>query len=146
MTSIFDAPARQQLSQRLRRITPGTERRWGSMTSAQALAHLHDALLMALGDLVVPGRKTPLRLTPIKQLIIYVAPFPKGAPTAPQLLGRAATDFDAEIASICGMLDRCADPAQRLAPEHPAFGRLSRRDWGVLIYRHTDHHLRQFGA
>jgi len=31
-------------------------------------------------------------------------------------------------------------------PEHPAFGALSRRAWGVLIYRHMDHHLRQFDA
>ena len=31
-------------------------------------------------------------------------------------------------------------------PDHPAFGALSRRAWGVLIYRHMDHHLRQFGA
>jgi hypothetical protein len=31
------------------------------------------------------------------------------------------------------------------APEHPAFGRLSGRAWGALVYRHMDHHLRQFG-
>ena len=30
--------------------------------------------------------------------------------------------------------------------EHPAFGRLARRAWGVLAYRHLDHHLRQFGV
>jgi hypothetical protein len=31
-------------------------------------------------------------------------------------------------------------------PEHPAFGKLTERAWGVLVYRHMDHHLRQFGA
>jgi hypothetical protein len=31
-------------------------------------------------------------------------------------------------------------------PEHPAFGRMSRRVWGVLGYRHLDHHFRQFGV
>jgi hypothetical protein len=30
--------------------------------------------------------------------------------------------------------------------DHPAFGRLSPRAWGVLVYRHMDHHLRQFGV
>ena len=29
---------------------------------------------------------------------------------------------------------------------HPAFGKLSPRAWGVLAWRHTDHHLRQFGV
>ena len=146
MTTIFDTRARRELAQRIKRLTPESQRLWGSMTSAQALAHLHDALRMALGDLAVRGRRTPLRFTPIKQVIIYLAPFPKGAPTAPELTGRAAADFDAEITSICGMLERCADPAQALADEHPAFGRLTRRAWGVLVYRHTDHHLRQFGV
>jgi hypothetical protein len=146
MTTIFDPSTRQALAKRFRQITPESQRRWGSMTSAQVVAHLTDALRMALGDLPIAMRKTPLRFTPIKQLIIYVAPFPKGAPTAPELLARSASDFDAEARSFVEMLDRCADATQRLAPQHPAFGTMSRRDWGVLIYRHTDHHLRQFGA
>lgn len=29
---------------------------------------------------------------------------------------------------------------------HPAFGILSTADWGVLIHKHVDHHLVQFGA
>jgi hypothetical protein len=146
MATIFDAATRQALASRVRSITPQSQRRWGSMDSARALAHLADSLRMALGDLKVPAKNTPLRFTPLKQLIIYVAPFPKGAPTAPELITRAATDFRSEIDAIVTMLDRCADANQALAPEHPAFGRLSRRDWGVLVYRHTDHHLRQFGA
>jgi hypothetical protein len=30
--------------------------------------------------------------------------------------------------------------------EHPAFGKMSDRAWGVQIFRHMDHHLEQFGA
>ena len=30
-------------------------------------------------------------------------------------------------------------------PDHPAFGSMTERDWGVLAYRHADHHFRQFG-
>ena len=33
------------------------------------------------------------------------------------------------------------DPLQ----EHPAFGALTYKDYGVLIARHTEHHFRQFG-
>lgn len=145
-TSILDAEARAALARRVHALSPDARRRWGSMTSAQAMAHLADALKMALGELPVTAKRSPLRLTPIKKLIIHVAPMPRSAPTAPELKGRAATDFAAEAASICAMLDRCADPAQALAAEHPAFGRLSRHDWATLIYKHTDHHLRQFGA
>jgi len=31
-------------------------------------------------------------------------------------------------------------------PVHPLLGRLSFRKWGVATHKHTDHHLRQFGA
>jgi hypothetical protein len=37
-------------------------------------------------------------------------------------------------------------PRARTWPEHPAFGRLSASQWGVLAHRHVDHHLRQFGV
>jgi hypothetical protein len=30
--------------------------------------------------------------------------------------------------------------------EHPAFGQMQGREWGWLVYKHTDYHLRQFGA
>ena len=49
------------------------------------LAHLNDSYRMCLGELKVKSKHLPLRYTPIKQLVIYVAPFPKGAPTAPEL-------------------------------------------------------------
>ena len=31
-------------------------------------------------------------------------------------------------------------------PVSPVFGKLTRKDYGVLSYRHLDHHLTQFGA
>lgn len=48
--------------------------------------HLCDALRMASGELVIPLRNMPLRYTPIKQMVIYWAPFPHNAPTAPECL------------------------------------------------------------
>jgi hypothetical protein len=29
---------------------------------------------------------------------------------------------------------------------HSFFGRMSGAEWGVMQYKHLDHHLRQFGA
>ncbi len=30
--------------------------------------------------------------------------------------------------------------------EHPIFGKLNKKDWGRLIWKHLDHHLRQFNV
>jgi hypothetical protein len=39
-----------------------------------------------------------------------------------------------------------ARSAQSVWPRHPAFGAMSRLDWGVLGYRHVVHHFTQFGV
>jgi hypothetical protein len=111
------------------------------------VCHLADSLRMAMGDLKVAPKKSPIRYPPLKQLIVYVAPFPKGVPTAPELLAREPREWTAEVADLQSLLDRAADGRSTDAwPEHPAFGTLSKRAWGVLIFRHMDHHLRQFGG
>jgi hypothetical protein len=33
-----------------------------------------------------------------------------------------------------------------MGPVHPLFGPLTHREWSALMYRHVDHHLKQFGA
>jgi hypothetical protein len=146
MQSIWKTGDRRQLQERLTALTPDAERKWGSMTAPQVVAHLVDAARMALGDLPCRPKKLPIRYPPLKQLIVYWLPFPKGAPTAPELVGRAPLSWITEVSELTALLERLArQPADRHWPEHPAFGRLSRRAWGVLVYRHMDHHLRQFG-
>jgi hypothetical protein len=147
MHTIWNAPDRRELQERLARLTPDARRRWGSMTAPEAVAHLADATRMALGDLACRSKRLPIRYFPLKQLIVYWLPFPKGVPTSPELKGRAPLSWPGEVAELSALLDRLGQqPADRDWPEHPAFGRLTRRAWGVLVYRHTDHHLRQFGV
>ena len=147
MKSVFHQADRLSLSHRLDAVTSASTARWGRMDSPQMLAHLSDNLRMALGELTVQSRRGPLRLLPVRHAIIYWLPFPKGAPTAPELIARRAEDFDAERASVKHLLERLgALEGARDWPDHPAFGRMSSRDWGVLVHRHVDHHLRQFGV
>lgn len=99
-----------------------------------------------MGDLKVAPKKSPIRYPLLKQLIVYVAPFPKGVPTAPELIAREPREWTDEVADVQSLLERAAASRTDAWPEHPAFGTLSKRAWGVLIYRHMDHHLRQFGG
>jgi hypothetical protein len=147
MMTIWDSAARQALMDRLRRVTPDTTPRWGKLTARRMLPHMTDAMLTPLGELEVKSKMTPFRFAPLKQLIVYAVPFPKNAPTAPELLRRTADDWDREMRAFESALTRLAAKPQASAwPDHAAFGRLSHRAWGVLMYRHTDHHLTQFGV
>lgn len=147
MPTLFANDARKALNQRLARLRPDAPPRWGRFTAPRMLAHVNDALRMGLGDLPTVSKNLPLRYPPLKQLVIYVLPFPKGAPTARELLARCdQAQWDVEVATFPALIERAgAGAGRRDWPLHPAFGRLSSRAWGVLGYRHVNHHFTQFG-
>jgi hypothetical protein len=145
--SLADAAARQQLVDRLGRLRPEAQPIWGRMTASRMLAHLTDWMLMASGDLVVAEKKVVLRYPPIKQLAIYWLPFPKGVPTAPELLARKPAEWELERATLRERIESFETLFRKTQwPHHPVFGTMTPHSWSVLGYRHTDHHLRQFGV
>lgn len=147
MPTLFEEPARLAVLQRLGRLTPASAPRWGRMNAAQMLAHCAAQLRLGLGELPCVDRRLPFRYFPLKQLIVYLLPFPRGVPTAAELVVSDEREYDAEHQRLTTLIARFgASGARREFPPHPAFGRLSRRAWGVLAYRHLDHHLRQFGV
>ena len=147
MKSLFNPRDHRDLQDRVQRLKADIKPQWGTMTAVQMVAHLSDSLRMASGELEVAPRKVPFRYSPLKELVLYVLPMPKGLPTAPELIARKPEDWTAEVADLRDQLNGLVQRgAEALAPEHPAFGALSAKQWGVLVYRHVDHHLRQFGV
>ena len=148
MKTMWDGVCQREIHDRIARLSAGSRGQWGKLSAPQMVCHLAESLKMALGDLPVARKNLPIRYPPLKQLIVYLAPFPKNAPTAPELLARPPRAWNADVADLQALVDRFVARGSAAAPwvEHPAFGRLSRRAWGVLAFRHMDHHLRQFGA
>jgi hypothetical protein len=112
------------------------------------LQHLRLSASMAVGDMPVPSaNKRVFQVFPLKHLILYVFPFPKGAPTAPLLKPVQVTSLEEERVAVLELMERIGTgPTEGAGPAHPLFGPLTWREWGVVIYKHSDHHLRQFGA
>lgn len=144
--TVFHASARAELQQRLARLVPERAPRWGRLNAPRMVTHLSDAIRLAFSELPAAPKRTPLRLPVVKQLVIYLLPWPKGAPTAPELLARAPAAWNGEIVALSALIERfAARQATGSWPPHPAFGAMTGRAWGVLVYRHCDHHFRQFG-
>jgi hypothetical protein len=144
MKSVLNEQDRRGLVARAARVTESTMPLWGKMSPGAMLAHLAQSVRMATGDIPVKSKKLPLRFFPLKQLGIYLLPMPKGLPTAPELMERSAEPIEQSRRDFEQLL---ADfPKRTSYAPHPAFGPMSRRAWGVLSYRHFDHHLRQFGV
>ena len=148
MASLWDDAACRLLLERFRRLTADRKPMWGKMNAAQMLAHLNDSLRMAAGELATKPKRLPIRFFPLKQLIIYAFPFPKGAPTAPELIARLdRAQWDQEAAELPQIIERLVRiPATAAWPIHPAFGRLSHGGWGALVHKHVSHHFTQFGV
>ena len=72
----------------------------------------------------------------------------QNSPTAPALLVKDDPDFETERARLDGLIDRFATGGAAACTTHPHafFGKLTPDQWSILVYKHLDHHLRQFGA
>ena len=112
------------------------------------LQHLRLSARMTLGELPVPSaNKRAFQMFPLKHLILYVLPFPKGAPTASELKPVVAASLEEERAAVLELLERIGTgPRDGAGPTHPLFGPMTWREWGVATYKHVNHHLKQFGA
>jgi hypothetical protein len=147
MSTVWEPSVRSSFVARAGKLKADTTPLWGKMNAGAMLAHLNDSLRMAFGDLPCKSKNLPLRYKPIRKLFIYYLPMPKGAPTAPELIARCSgASLEDERNSFAQLLDRCATMtgASKFG-EHPAFGDLNYDEYGALIWKHTDHHLRQFG-
>lgn len=148
MGSIHKESDRAAIVNRMRSLTTSSTRRWGTMDVTGMLKHLHLSALMTLGEMEVPSaNKRVFQVFPFKHLLLYVVPFPKGAPTAPKLKPVDATSMEEERAAVLELIERIGTgPSEGAGPAHPLFGPLTWREWGVVTYKHADHHLKQFGV
>jgi hypothetical protein len=148
MHSLWNEVDRRNLLARIEKLAPNMKPLWGRMSAAQTVAHLADWFRMAIGAIRVESRNTPFRFTPLKQLLIYALPFPKNLPTARELQKSEPGVWTEDTRDLKDLVRRAAQKRaddKTKWPDHPAFGSITGKAWGVLAYRHTDHHLKQFG-
>jgi hypothetical protein len=148
MRTLNNAVDRAGIIRRLKTVAPDAKGRFGTLTAPRMITHLIDSSRMSMGE--VEGLRTGMPVLswpPFKQLLLYVLPIPKAkAKTAPQLLATSPTDMAKDVDRLCGLVERFAKPDTTVGATHPAFGTMTRESWGILAYKHIDHHLRQFGA
>ncbi len=150
MRNLFDASALEEINTRLARLKPDSERLWGKMNAAQALAHCSGGIETARGEILPPRILIGRLLGPWakKVLLVKGQPMRRNSPTYKQLIVSDERDFVVEKQRLSESIDRfvAAGPAGCTKHPHFFFGPLTPVEWAALMYRHLDHHLRQFGA
>ena len=146
--SLVDPAVRAEVVRRLSSLSPESRGRWGEMTVGRMLCHLGDVFeaQYAPATRVFAGR-LPFRAFPVKQLALYVVPFPRGVKVPRQLFKTAPGPLGEDLARVLRLTEEYPDRAGSNGwPGHPYFGPLTGAEWGIFNYKHLDHHLRQFGA
>jgi len=150
MKNLFDVSLSDQVKQRIGRLRIDSERRWGKMSVAQAICHCASALEMALGEIRPPraliGRLIGSAIKP--KVVGNDEELRRNTGTVNELVVSGERNLDAERVRLYSLIDRFVSggPSVCTTHPHPFFGPLTPAEWAVLMYKHLDHHLRQFGV
>ena len=150
MKNLFEPAAADEVKKRVAQLKPDAARVWGTMVPAQALAHCSLAMEMAVGDQKPPRMFIGRILGPMvrKAALGNDDPMRRNSPTAKELLVQGDRDLEQERTRLIGLIDRFVSggPARCTTHPHTFFGPLTPAQWATLMYKHADHHLRQFGV
>jgi hypothetical protein len=149
MTTLFDPAVRQTILDRLAKLSPDSKRGWGKMTASQMLTHCSRAMEVGTGDLPLKQSFIGKIFAPFaRSSFLSEKPFGKNSPTDPHFVVRDEKDFAKEKAHLISLIARFCQAGPDQAGKHPHsfLGKISGDDWGLVMYKHLDHHLRQFGA
>ena len=147
--SIFRAEDRAVLVARIRGLAPDAKRGWGKMDVAQMAAHCQVPLRVALGDQRLKrGLIGVLFGSLAKKSLMKDQPFKRGLPTDKAFVVRDARELAVERERLAALVERlgAGGTAALTTEPHPFFGALTPAEWDLLMWKHLDHHLRQFGA
>lgn len=150
MHSLFNRTDVGLILDRLNRLTPQSIRRWGKMTVSQMLAHCSAALEIACGR--KPHRRpfiSYLLGSRFKRRILDEnSQWPMNSPTDKDFIIHDEPDFAQEHGRLSGLILQFTDGGRDKCTQYPHsfFGRMAPEEWSILMYKHLDHHLRQFGV
>jgi hypothetical protein len=146
MKSIFDKSTRDELKDRIQLLSVSTTAQWGKMNISQMLRHCTKWDEMALG-------KTKYKQAFIGRLFGKMAlkdmmkdePMKRNLRTVPSFKIKEGSDFDEEKIKWIKLLDEYEHFSGN-GFVHPFFGMMTKEQTGYMVYKHIDHHLRQFNS
>lgn len=147
--SLWNTSDQSDLKYRLSKLNKDSKRQWGTMNVGQMLRHMDIAYKNAIGEIFVPKQSMAViaSIPPVRWLFIYMLPFQKNLPTAKEYIASPNIDFGAAYDTFLNTYEKITKDLETIKfVEHPIFGKLSHQDWGALLYKHLDHHLKQFGV
>jgi hypothetical protein len=144
--NLFDPQVKEEIVERINRLSPSSKAQWGKMNAGQMLAHLQVPIGVGLGTNKIPRRFIGFIFGPIAKKMLYNdKPFKRNLPTDKSFVMSDEKDFEKEKRLLIGMVSNFNEGSLVDTP-HPFFGKLTKEQWSKGTWKHLDHHLQQFGV
>ena len=148
MKTIFDKATRDELIARINTLNADSKPQWGTMNVYQMLKHC------SLAEDFYQGKMSHKRVFlgriigqwALKDMLKDDAPMRRNAPTSDKFkVSEITGDIETEKKNF---IDHLNAYANFNTPQiiHWFFGKMTMEQVGQFVYKHTDHHLRQFNS
>jgi len=150
MKTIFNETTRKELTDRIAALDENSTAAWGKMNLFQMVQHC------ATWDEWILGKKSPVYKQAfigrifgkiaLRRMIRDEKPLDKNVPTSPGFkIKEKAGDLEAFKRKWISLIE---DYAHYSNPAfiHDFFGKMTEEQIGLMAYKHSDHHLRQFNG
>jgi hypothetical protein len=147
--NLFDKSVHTELIERINKIDPSAAPQWGKMSPGQMFAHLCETYKSSMAN-------QPLKRSFIGIVFGKIAKrsftgekgFKPGLPTDKNFVITESRNFEKEKENLLRLIRQFSEggPTVVSKHKHPFFGKMTVDEWNALMYKHTDHHLRQFGV
>ncbi|MEK3775209.1 MULTISPECIES: DUF1569 domain-containing protein [Paenibacillus] len=149
MKSIFDTINAAEITERMDQLSENSIPKWGTMQVSQMLAHCSAFHDIPLGN-AFPPRGLLGRLIGrfAKPMFYNDKPLPHNMSTIPTIIIDDQRHFITEKEKLEQQINifKQGTSEKFSRHPHPFFGKLTADQWGKGIYKHLDHHLKQFGV
>jgi hypothetical protein len=139
----------QEILKRLDKLEPKSQALWGKMNVEQMLAHCSAGIKMAKGEIKPKRAVAGIILGKLfKKMYTNEKPLGKGSPTDKGLIFSETQGFEKEKAQLREQIKSFQSGGEKIITDHPHpfFGKLEPQEWSRGMFKHLDHHLRQFGV
>lgn len=148
--TIFNSKETEKAIERLEKIQPNDQPKWGKMNAPQMLAHLNVAYEVTYGerDVKLNGFTKFMLKAFVKKSVVNEKPYKRNLRTADFFVIADEREFEKEKQRLIDYIRK----TEQLGASHfeglesVSFGKMTAREWNNQFYKHMDHHFQQFGV
>jgi hypothetical protein len=147
MQSIFNPQDNQKMIARIHQLNPNSQAVWGKMSVDQMFKHCTGAINVAFDKQEVKVNFLMRFLGKTLKNKIFNSEFKKNSPTAKEFIFTDQYDFETSKNDLVEAFSTFSKGTETIKiSNHPFWGKMTSEDWNTLMWKHLDHHLKQFGV